>query len=148
MSTITRPSTSVPAVVQRRVTVAAPPAVLFALLTDAAAHPALDATGSVTAVVEAPNPLVLGSVFRMRMRGYTTRNVVVEYRADELIAWRHRGRHIWRWELRAVPGGTEVTESFDYSGKRGHAVVRALGLPRRADAALVATLEKLVVRFA
>ena len=84
----------------------------------------------------------------MKMAGYTTANEVVEYYPDALIAWRHRGRHIWRWELQAVAGGTQVTETFDFSAKRGKPVVRALGLPRKAHAAIAATLENLQARFA
>lgn len=132
----------------RRITVAAPPAVLFALLSDPREHAALDGSGGVQGVIDAPERLVLGSEFRMQMKGYKTLNRVVEYRQDELIAWRHRGRHIWRWELRAVAGGTEVTETFDYRGKRCHAVVRMLGIPRRADVALAKTLAGLETRFA
>ena len=144
----TRPAATRTAAVQRSTTVAAPPAAVFALLTDPAAHVALDGSGTVQAVVDAPHRLVLGSEFRMRMKGYTTQNRVVEYRPDALVAWRHRGRHIWRWELRPVTGGTEVTETFDYSNKRGQAAVRALGIPRRADAAIAATLTRLTSHFA
>ena len=143
-----RPGAAPEATVQRSTTVAAPPAAVFALLTDPAAHVTIDGSGTVQAVVEAPDRLVLGSEFRMRMKGYTTTNRVVEHRDGELIAWRHRGRHVWRWELRAVPGGTEVTETFDFSAKRAKPVVRALGLPRKADAAIAATLENLQARFA
>ena len=148
MTSTTTPVTTAPSIVRRRVTVATPPAVLFELLTDPTAHAQLDGTRSVKGVATAPDRLVLGSEFTMRMKGYTTQNRVVEYRRDELIAWRHRGRHIWRWELREVPGGTEVTQTFDYGGKRAHGIVRLLGIPRRADAALATTLDQLRLRFA
>ncbi len=36
------------------------------------------------------------------MKGDTTINTVGEYERDVPIAWRHRGRHIWRWQLRAA----------------------------------------------
>ena len=144
----TRAAASAAATVRRSAVVTASPAAVFALLTDPAAHVVLDGSGTVQAVVEAPEALVLGSEFRMRMKGYTTRNTVVEYQPDALVAWRHRGRHVWRWELRAVDGGTEVTETFDYSAKRGRAAVRVLGIPRRADAAIVATLARLTTHFA
>lgn len=136
------------AVVQRRITVSAPSSVVFALLTDPNEHAALDGSGTVAGVVDAPARLTLGAQFRMQMKGYTTLNRVVELEPDRVIAWRHRGRHVWRWELREVGGGTEVTETFDYSAKRVRPVVRLLGIPRRADAALDATLTRLQARFA
>jgi hypothetical protein len=41
-------------------------------------------------------------------------NTVVEFKENDLIAWRHLGRWIWRYELRQVaPNQTVVTESFD-----------------------------------
>ena len=62
---------------------------------------------------------------------YLTKNTVVEYDEDRLIAWRHLGKHRWRYELEPVEGGTKVTETFDWSTarSRGH---RAHGLPREA----------------
>ena len=134
--------------VSRTVTVPAAPSVLFALLTDPREHPGLDGSDTVRAVVDGPTQLELGSVFRMRMKGYTTTNTVVEYERDVLIAWRHRGRHIWRWQLRAVPGGTEVTETFDYRGKRARRAVELIGVPARAATALERTLSRLEARFA
>ena len=135
-------------VVRRRVTVAAPPSSVFALLTDPRQHAALDGSDSVQGVIDGPDRLALGSEFRMQMKGYTTLNRVVELEEDRLIAWRHRARHIWRWELRAVTGGTEVTESFGYTAKRLQPVVRLLGVPARADRSLDATLTRLQARFA
>lgn len=82
------------------------------------------------------------------MKGYSTTNTVVEYEPDALIAWRHRGRHIWRWQLRAVPGGTEVTETFDYGAKRARRLVEWIGVPARAGIALDKTLAALQARFA
>ena len=46
---------------------------------------------------------------------YKIRNTVVEFDEDRRIAWRHFGGHRWRYVPRAQPGGTRVTESFDYS---------------------------------
>ena len=41
-------------------------------------------------------------------------NTVVEYKKDELIAWRHLGRWRWRYELKDLGNGsTQVTETFD-----------------------------------
>ena len=134
--------------VSRRIVVAATPSEVFALLTDPREHPVLDGSGTVTALVAGPARLTTGSVFRMRMSGYTTENRVVEFRPDAVIAWRHRARHVWRWELRPVPGGTEVTETFDHSAKRCPRVVAVLGIPTRAGTAIDATLRRLQARFA
>ena len=134
--------------VRRSRVVPASPATVFALLSDPREHVALDGSGTVKAVVEAPDRLAPGSEFVMRMKGYTTRNRVVEHRPDTLIAWRHRARHVWRWELRPVAGGTEVTATFDHSAKRCAPVVSALGLPRKAGTALEQTLERLHARVA
>lgn len=142
-STAQRPT----AAVSRTVRVAAPPATVFALLTDPTAHAALDGSGTVQGVVDAPVRLELGSVFRMRMKGYSTTITVVEYEPDALIAWRHRGRHVWRWQLRAIERGTEVTETFDYTAKRGRGLVERIGVPTRAATAIDQTLTGLVARF-
>lgn len=95
-------------------------------------------------MIDGPGRLELGSMFRMRMKGYTTTNTVVEFEPDTLIAWRHRGRRVWRWRLRAVTGGTEMTETFDHSAKR----VRRIGVPRRAGVALNRSPVALRARFA
>ncbi|MGX2995220.1 SRPBCC family protein [Streptomyces sp. JNUCC 64] len=144
----TRPGKTATALVSRRAEVGAAPSVVFALLTAPDEHVGLDGTGEVRGVVEAPERLELGSVFRMRMKGYTTTNTVVEFERDALIAWRHRGRHVWRWQVRAVPGGSEVTETFDYTAKRVRWLVRLVGIPRRAGTAMDKTLTALRARFA
>ncbi len=108
----------------------------------------MDGSDTIKGLVDGPARLELGSVFRMRMKGYSTTNTVVEYEPDVLIAWRHRGRHIWRWQLRAVPGGTEVTETFDYRAKRARRLVESIGIPDRAAVALDKTLAALQVRLA
>ncbi|WP_405644240.1 SRPBCC family protein [Streptomyces uncialis] len=148
MTTTIRPGMPDAALVRRRVVVAATPSAIFALLAAPGEHAGLDGTGEVRGVIEGPQRLERGSVFRMRMKGYTTTNTVVEFEHDALIAWRHRGRHVWRWQLRAVPGGTEVTETFDYTAKRARRLVRLIGIPKRAGTAVDKTLTALRARFA
>jgi hypothetical protein len=47
---------------------------------------------------------------------YRIKNKVVEFKENELIAWRHFGQWRWRYELKALGNGsTEVTETFDGS---------------------------------
>jgi Polyketide cyclase / dehydrase and lipid transport len=134
--------------VTRRTVVASPPTAVFAVLTDPREHAALDGSGLVKALADGPDRLTDGATFTMRMTGYTTVNTVVEYAPDTLVAWRHTGRHVWRWELAAVPGGTEVRGTFDYSAKRGRRLVELMGFPRRAGRALDGTLAVLQQRFA
>lgn len=137
-----------PGQVSRTVLVPAAPPVVFALLADPGRHASLDGSNTIKSLIDGPDRLELGAVFRMQMKGYTTTNTVVEYERDVLIAWRHRGRHIWRWQLRAVPGGTEVTETFDYRAKRARRLVELIGIPTRAAAAVDKTLAGLQTHFA
>ena len=62
---------------------------------------------------------------------YKITNEVVEFDEPSLIAWRHMGGHIWRYRLRPVDGGTEVTEEFDLRPAKGALVLKATG---RAEA--------------
>ena len=125
----------------------APPDAIFAVLTDARRHAEIDGSGTVRASRgREPEPLVLGSRFGMDMKmgiPYRMTNEVVEYEPDRLIAWQHWGRHRWRYELRPVEGGTEVTETFDWSGALSRRYIELAGWPRRHPPAMAATLERL-----
>ncbi|MEZ5168551.1 MAG: SRPBCC family protein, partial [Acidimicrobiales bacterium] len=104
--------------VSRSRVIAAPPEAIFAVVASPAGHAAIDGSGSVRAAVSGPDPLVLGSRFRMDMKmgvPYKISSKVVEYEKDRLIAWAHLGRHRWRFELEPVDGGTNVTHTFDWS---------------------------------
>ena len=100
-----------------RIVIDATPATIFAILTDPKRHKDIDGSATVTANVSGPDSLVLGSKFGMKMRlgiTYWIRNTVVEFKKDELIAWRHLGRWRWRYELVDIGNGsTQVTETFD-----------------------------------
>lgn len=126
--------------------VAAPPEVVFAILQDPARHVEIDGSGTVVAAVESQQ-LRLGSRFGMKMRmglPYRIGNEVVEFEQDRRIAWRHMGHHVWRYELTPLPdGGTEVTESFDWSKARVPKALELVGAPERNRKAIVATLERL-----
>lgn len=136
--------------VSRTTVLAATPRQVFDLLADPRTHPEIDGSGAVRSVLDAPSRLGPGAEFSMRMKAgasYTTRNTVVAFEPDREIAWRHRARHVWRWALRPVPGGTELTGTFDWTAKRAPRVVAALGIPRSAAAAIDGTLAKLHQRF-
>lgn len=128
-------------------TIAAPASAIFAILRSPAGHARIDGSGT---VVEAragqPELLELGSRFSMSMKlgvPYKIRNVVVEYEPDRRIAWRHVGRHRWRYELEPVPGGTRVTETFDWSTAVVPKAIELMGYPDKHIPDMEMTLERL-----
>lgn len=124
----------------------APPEDIFAVLTDPAQHPVIDGSGTVKATSSGSERLELGSKFGMKMRmglPYRIGNTVVEYEPDRLIAWRHLGGHRWRYELEPVDGGTEVTETFDWSTARSPRFIEMMGYPDKHPKNMTRTLERL-----
>lgn len=137
--------------VSESVVVAAPPEEVFDLLADPRRHPEIDGSGTVRGAVRGPARLGLGSTFGMRMQiglPYLVRNTVVEFEENRRIAWRHFGRHVWRYELEPVAGGTRVTETFDWSTAWSPKVVEVGGFPTSNAQGITATLERLRSRFA
>jgi hypothetical protein len=131
--------------------VPAEPQAIFDLLADPAQHPKIDGSGSVRgSVADAPERLALGSKFSMSMKlgtPYKITNEVVEFDEPSLIAWQHVGKHIWRYRLRPVEGGTEVTEEFDFRPARSATALKLFGAPKRNAKAIEATLDRLVAHF-
>jgi uncharacterized protein YndB with AHSA1/START domain len=133
------------------ISIAAPPAVVFAILADPRQHSRIDGSGSVQSVLSAPDRLTAtGQTFVVRMKlfglPYVVRNRIVEFEADRLIAWRHFTPNRWRYELAPTPdGGTTVTETFDSSRAGGltDAVVRSAKFPERNQQGITETLQRL-----
>jgi len=102
-----------------RIVINAPAEKIFAILADPRRHKEIDGSSTIQENISGPDKLVLGSKFGMQMHlgiDYRIRNTVVEYRENQLIAWRHLGRWIWRYELVNIgPQQTQVTETFDAS---------------------------------
>lgn len=102
-----------------RIVIQAEPSVIFSILANPQRHKDIDGSSTITANISGPNELVLGSKFGMKMHlgiDYRIHNTVVEYKKDQLIAWRHLGRWRWRYELVELGNGsTQVTETFDGS---------------------------------
>ena len=125
----------------------APPDAIFAVLADPAKHPIIDGSGTVKkAQAGDPDRLEMGSRFGMDMRiglPYSIKNTVVEYEPDRLIAWQHFGHHRWRYRLEPVEGGTEVTETFDWSTARFPPAIELMGYPKKHPPAMAKTLERL-----
>ena len=115
------------AVSERRV-IAAPRQRLFDLVADPSMHPRIDGSGTVRASRDgSPVRLGPGVRFGMSMRmglPYVISNRVVEFEEGRVVAWMHFSRAVWRWEFADVEGGTEVTETFDWSRARSRTIMR------------------------
>jgi uncharacterized protein YndB with AHSA1/START domain len=123
----------------------APAAAIFDILADPSKHSLIDGSGNVSGAKSNPARLSLGATFSMDMRmgvPYVTKNTVSEFEENRLIAWHHFAQFIWRYELEEVEGGTQVTESFDYSKPWGILLVPT-GTPKKNQAGMVKTLERL-----
>jgi uncharacterized protein YndB with AHSA1/START domain len=131
-----------------QIVINADPTTIFDVLADPAQHALFDGSDTVKSQLSGPPRLYLGAKFNMRMRmiaPYLIRSVVVEYDEDRRIAWRHPARHIWRYELTPVEGGTEVTESFDYAPSPAAAAYERIGVPDRNQRGIDASLQRLKV---
>lgn len=120
---------------------------LFDLVADPRQHPVIDGSGTVTGARDGlPDRLALGATFGMDMKAgasYRITNSVVEFEEGQLIAWRHMSGHRWRYEFRDVEGGTEVTETFDWSTAKAKLALELAGFPKRNLAGMEATLLRL-----
>jgi uncharacterized protein YndB with AHSA1/START domain len=132
-------------------TVPAPPDKVFALLRDPSMHSVIDGSGHVMGSRTKDKELVLGAKFTTSNRivlPYLISNTVVEFEQDQLIAWAHLGGWRWRYELApSDDGGTVVTESFDWSTSKSTKYVELMGWPKRNEANVNATLDRLVAYF-
>lgn len=135
----------------RSTVVPAPPEQVFALLADPARHAEFDGSGTVRGQLRGPRRLGPGDRFGMRMHfvvPYTITNRVVEFQEGRRIAWRHLGRHVWRWELEPVEGGSRVTETFDWAGALAPRALELLGYPARNALAIERSLARLPAALA
>ncbi len=129
----------------------ASPEAIFDVLTDPARHREFDGSDTVQQLRGDADRLTLGSKFGMDMKlgplPYRISNTVVEYEPNRLIAWRHFGKHRWRYELEPVAesegGGTRVTETFDWSTAVSPKAIELAGYPKRHRGSIERTLERL-----
>lgn len=143
----TDPDADHPRVVRVERVIPADAATIFDVLADPRQHRDIDGSGSVKHTSGTPpERLALGSRFGMSMRlgvPYVIRNEVVEFDEGRRIAWRHYGHHVWRYRLEPVPGGTMVTEEFDWRTSRVPWVLQLVKAPERNAVAMERTLERL-----
>jgi len=120
---------------------------LFDVVADPAMHPVIDGSGSVQAVQGAqPERLAKGATFGMDMKlgaKYPITNTVVEFVEGERIAWRHFNGHRWRYDFADTDGGTQVTETFDWSTAKGKRALEVAGFPKKNLKGMEATLVRL-----
>jgi uncharacterized protein YndB with AHSA1/START domain len=139
-----------PAVVTVEREIAAPAQRIFDLLADPRRHSEIDGSGSVRAVLdEAPARLSPGAEFGVSMKqlgmSYKVVNTVVEFEEARRIAWHHKARVIWRYELEPTAGGTRVRETWDPSGggRAAGAFFTLMRFGPRNEVAMRKTLDRL-----
>jgi uncharacterized protein YndB with AHSA1/START domain len=120
---------------------------LFDIVAEPAMHPVIDGSGTVKALQDGqPDRLAEGIKFGMDMKQgarYPITNTVVEFTEGERIAWRHMSGHRWRYEFEDVDGGTQVTETFDWSTAKTKRALEIAGFPKKNLKGMEATLERL-----
>jgi hypothetical protein len=110
--------------------IAADPAAIFAILRDPNGHVAIDASGMLMAATGSPASAV-GDSFVVHMDRDALRDVKLEeydvtvtfvtYEHDHEIAWGVGATadtllgHVYGYRLEAIPGGTLVTQYYDWS---------------------------------
>ena len=125
----------------------ASPEEIFDVLADPARHSEIDGSNMVQNARGESKRLAMGSTFGMDMKlgpvPYRISNTVTEFEENRLIAWQHFFGHTWRYELVPVEGGTEVTESFDWSTARIPKAIELVGYPKAHLKNITETLARL-----
>jgi Polyketide cyclase / dehydrase and lipid transport len=138
--------------VSRTIRVNAPAQEIFNLLADPGRHHEIDGSGTVTGSKQlAPARLSNGARFGMSMKlgvPYKITNEVIEFEEGRVIAWRHFGKHTWRYQLEPISdNATQVTETFDGTTSRLPFALSITGAGKRNARAIEATLTKLSAHF-
>ncbi len=126
--------------------IAAPAAEIFDVLADPTKHQVIDGSDTVQGAKGNPERLHMGAKFGMKMRigfPYTIKNTIVEFDEGRRIAWRHFGKHVWRYTLEPVDGGTKVTETFDWSTAISPKFIERMHYPEKHPENMTRTLERL-----
>ena len=139
--------------IARSVVVDARPHEVFELLADPRRHGELDGSGMLRNTISGPDRLSAGARFSVNMRQfgvpYRITSTVVAFDDGRVVEWRHPFGHTWRWELAETSaGGSEVTETFDYSGTKHAKFLEMAGVPAKNGSDIAKTLQNLRERFA
>ncbi len=125
----------------------APPETVFEFLADPRKHVQIDGSDTLRGTLTGPDRLTKGARFGMSMKlvvPYRITNIVVEFVEGREIAWRHGGRHVWRYRLIPLSaGGTRVIESFEWDKAPLKHVYEMVGVPRRNERSMRHTLDNL-----
>jgi hypothetical protein len=126
--------------------IAADAQTLFDIVADPTLHHVIDGSGSVKGTRGGSRKLALGDKFSTSMRigvPYLITNKVVEYTEGRRIAWAHIGGWRWRYEFEPVEGGTEVTETFDWSTSKAGAYIEFMKWAPKNQKNIERTLSRL-----
>ena len=109
--------TQIPLYFKAQIEIKAPAKKIFDFISQPSNHPLMDGSGMVKGSFKGPKQLYLGAKFGMKMRAgipYVITNQVVEFSENNVIAWQHLLKNIWRYELNVIDENTTlVTESWD-----------------------------------
>jgi len=134
---------------------------IFDIVSDPARHPEIDGSGMVKDAPEGARPTKVGDHFGMSMKWgapYKMTNEVVVYEPNHKFVWSPSlatgprfmakviGGHRWGYTLETLGDNeTLVTEAYDWSRAPAptRAYIHGAGWPKRAEKAMIATLERL-----
>ena len=145
------------------ITIAAPPAAVWALVTDVTRHPELAGPKSITKAIEFDGPVEVGKRWvaheKTGPRRFDAESEITEVDEPRQFAWvslppmkeENRGtggRVLWRYTLIPDAAGTRVEHgAIALEPKKGatplKVLYRVLNLPRRTSEAMRTTLERL-----
>lgn len=127
--------------------IAAPAERIFAILADPSRHCEIDGSGTLVQMTSSKTPLTLGSTFSVRVRmgvTYPTKNRVLEFEENRLIAWAHWQGQRWRYELEPQGDGrTLVRETFEWGSSRWPIGIELVGAHKKNITSMEVTLERL-----
>ena len=136
-----------PSIKAGRITIAAPAQEIFDVLASPSRHADIDGSGTVERALSGPVRLSQGAQFGMAMRikvPYRIKNTVVEFDEPRQIAWRHTGRHRWRYQLEPIDANTTVvTETFDGSTAIFPPALKLMNASENNQKAILKTLVRL-----
>ena len=140
----------------------APPAAVFAVVSDPAGHVRIDGSGMLVAAPGAARPAAVGDTFEMDMdrtplgdipglTTYRTLNTVTAFVPDRQFEWNVTapGRppigYVWGYLVEPVgESAADVTSYFDWSGLSEERKARSAGrMPLIPETTIAATLERL-----